>query len=118
MNDETLDRDVREATEPDAEAVARLVRGALRQGQDRPQTRRSGPFVATAGAVLLLIWAVLVLNHETQKNVHAQMHVMNVGETIVVTPTSGGVWLIGADEDNADRLPVGTIIVYRSGEGR
>jgi hypothetical protein len=116
MNDETLDRDVREAIEPDAGAVDRLVREALRQ--DRPQRSVRGPLVATAGAVLLLVGAVLVLNREDPQTVPPQMRVMNVGETIVVKPTSGGVWLIGADGANADQLPAGTIIVYRSGEGR
>ena len=116
MDEETLERDIREATEPDAGTVKRLVLGALRQ--DRPPQSVLGPVVATAGAVLLLIGAVLLVNHEILQVVPPQMRVMNVGKTIVVKPTSGGVWLIGADDAQADQLPAGTIIVYRSGEGR
>lgn len=116
MNDETLDRDVREAIEPDAGTVDRLVRGALRQ--DRPRRSVRGPVAVTAGAALLVLGTVLILNHETTPIAPPQMRVMNVGETIVVKPTSGGVWLIGADGAGADQLPAGTIIVYRYGEGR
>jgi len=60
----------------------------------------------------------LITNHEIPQTVPPKLRVMNVGDTIVVKPTSGGVWLIGADGAQADRLPAGTIIVYRSGEGR
>ena len=116
MDEETLERDLREAIEPDAGAVERLVHRAL--GQDRPPRSVRGPLVVTAGAMLLLIGAVLMMNHEIPQKVAPQMSVMNVGETIVVKPTSGGVWLIGADGAKADQLPAGTIIVYRSGEGR
>ena len=116
MNVETLDRDVREAIEPDARTVDRLVREALRQ--DRPRRSVRGPVVVTVGAVLLVFGAVLILNHEATPSVPPQMRVMNVGETIVVKPTSGGVWLIGAEDASADQLPAGTIIVYRSGERR
>ena len=57
MDEETLERDVREAIEPDAGTVDRLVREALRQDR-RPRSVR-GPVLATAGAVLLLLGAVL-----------------------------------------------------------
>ncbi len=116
MNDETLDLDVREAIEPDAGTVDRLVRGALRQ--DRSHRSARGPVALTAVAVVLLVGSLLILNHEGTLILPPQMRVMNVGETIVVKPTSGGVWLIGAEGADADRLPAGTIIVYRSGEGR
>jgi hypothetical protein len=116
MNDETLDRDVREAIEPDAGTVDRLVRGALHQ--DRPRGSVRGPVAVTAGAVLLVVGTVLMLNHDTTPIVPPQMRMMNVGETIVVKPISGGVWLIGAEDADADQLPAGTIIVYRSGARR
>jgi len=116
MDEETLERDLREAIEPDAGAVERLVLRALRQ--DRPPRSIRGPVVVTAGAALLMIGAALMMNHEIPQTVSPQMRVMNVGETIVVEPTSGGVWLIGADGAKADRLPAGTIIVYRPGEDR
>ena len=114
MNDETLDRDVREAIEPDAGTADRLVREALRQ--DRPRRSARGPVAVTAGAVLLVFGTVLILNYEATQSVPPQTRVMNVGTTIVVKPTSGGVWLIGAEGASADQLPAGTIIVYRSGE--
>jgi hypothetical protein len=116
MNDDMLDRGVREAIEPDAEAVRRLLQKAL-----RPHSRTRSiprPAVAAAGLVLLLAGAAVLLDRGLQRPPPAPVRMLNVGETIVVKPAAGGIWLVGADGTDADRLPAGTIIVYRAGEGR
>lgn len=110
MNDETLDRSVREAIEPDDDTVARVIRDALRA--ERPRRRVVGPALLAAAALMLVLGSVLLLKRD---RVPAQMRVMNVGDTVVVKPATGGVWLIGGNAGDAVPLAAGTIIVYRSG---
>jgi len=116
MDDDTLEHDVRASLEPEADAVDRVVRGALSPHRRRRPGRR-GVLVVT-GATTLLIAAVLVLNRGTRLNDPIPIRLTNIGNTIVVKPASGGVWLIGGDGTNDARLPEGTIVVYRSGETR
>ena len=116
MNDETLDQSIREAIEADASTANRLVRETLQR--DRPPRSPLGPVLTTAGALLLLAGAVLFMRQAPQKTLPVQTRVTNVGDTIVVRPTSGGVWLIGGDAVDAEPLAAGTVIVYKSGDGR
>jgi hypothetical protein len=116
MNDEMLDRGVREAIEPDAEAIRRLLLEALRPDRRRRSVPR--PAVVAAGFVLLLAGAAVLVDRGLRRTPPAPVRMLNVGETIVVKPAAGGIWLVGAAGTDADRLPAGTIIVYRAGEGR
>jgi hypothetical protein len=116
MNDDTLDDDVRAALEPDAGAVDRVVRGALGQHDQRRPVRRR--VILTAGAAALLVTGVLVLNRGARTHDMPPTRVTNIGDTIVVRPESGGIWLIGGAGREDDRLPANTIVVYRFGEAR
>ncbi len=115
MDDDAFDRSVRDALEPDPGTVNRVVSDALARGGRRRPAR--GPLLAMAGALALLLGG-LELSRDTRAPVQNRTRMTNVGDTIVVRPTSGGVWLIGAVRDAPDRLPAGTIVVYRSGEQR
>jgi hypothetical protein len=115
MNHETIDHEVRDATEPDPGTVDRLVRQAL------AHERRRSPVmgrVLTLGALLLLVSTVLIVRREPNQVRSRAVAVTNVGDTVVVRPDSGDVWLIGGDGPEAEPLATGTIIVYRAGEGR
>ena len=116
MDNETLDQDIRAATEPDPATVDRLTREALRE--DRATRRTLCPMLTTIGVFLLSAGAVLYMLQGSQRTLRVQTSVTNVGDTIVVKPSSGGVWLIGGDAAAADRLATGTVILYTSGEGR
>ena len=116
MNDDALDREVREALEPDAGAVDRVVRGAL--SHDRHHRLAYGRRLVMAGAIAAFFVGALLVNRGTQVKVHGVTRMTNIDDTIVVKPPSGGVWLIGGHGKDDDRLPVGTIVVYRSGESR
>jgi hypothetical protein len=116
MNDEPLDRGIREALEPDREAVRRVAQGALRPNR---QTHSAARLAIAAAATLSIVAAatcLLTRNHEQPAAGRVQM--TNVGETVVVKPASGAVVLVGAARSDADRLPAGTIIVFRGGEVR
>lgn len=116
MDPDTLDRDVSAALEPDAAAVERVLRAALgRRSQGRPFGRG---LLLTAGATVLLAATVVLLNREPQTSEPAPTHVTNIGNTIVVRPISGGIWLIGSEGREDNRLPAGTIVVYRPGARR
>jgi hypothetical protein len=116
MTDDTLDRDVREAIEPDTETVNRLVQEALRP--DRAQRSWRGPVLTAVAMLLLLASAAMFLRQPPRPAAPSPTRVTNVGDTVVVRPSSGGIWLIGGDAVDADRLPAGTMIVYQIGEGR
>lgn len=116
MEDNDLEREVRAALEPDAEALDRVTRGAL--SQDRHHRSAYGLLRVVAGAFAVLIVGALLLNRETQVKPPQATRMTNIDDTIVVRPTSGGVWLIGDSGKDDDRLPVGTIVVHRPGESR
>ena len=116
MNDDALDQKVRVALEPDADAVDRVVRGALSQDRHHRSAYRLLPVMV--GAIAVLLVAALLLNRGTRVNAPEATRMTNINDTIVVKPTSGGVWLIGVNGKGESRLPVGTIVVYRSGESR
>ncbi len=116
MDDDTLEHDVRAALEPEADAVDRVVQGALSPHHRRRSGRRR--VLATAGATALLIVGVLVLTRGTRMNDPTPTRLTNIGNTIVVKPASGGVWLVGGDGRKDARLPEGTIVVYRPGDTR
>jgi hypothetical protein len=114
MNDDTLEDAVRAALEPEADAVDRVVRGALGQHQGWQPVR--GRLLVVAGAAVLMVAGVLVLNRGTWMTGPTPTRVTNIGNTIVVKPVSGGVWLVGGDGQKDDSLPSGTIVVFRPGE--
>ena len=116
MNDDTLEHDVRAALEPGADEVDRVVRGAL--GQPHARRPASGRVLVAAGAAALLIAAALVLDRGVLPSGPTPTRVTNIGNTIVVKPASGGVWLIGGNGRDDDSLPAGTIVVFSSGETR
>jgi hypothetical protein len=116
MNDDGLDRDVREALEPDSGAVERIMRGAL--NPRRHPRRVRGLMLVAAGAVAVLCVGAVLLNRATPGRPPETTRMTNIHDTIVVTPAAGPVWLIGVQGRGDDRLPVGTIIVHRSGEPR
>jgi hypothetical protein len=116
MNDDALDREVREALEPDDGAVDRAVRRAL--SQDPHHRSAHGRRLVMAGALAAFFVGALLLNRGTPVKGSDITRVTNIDDTIVVKPPSGGVWLIGGHGKDDDRLPVGTIVVYRTGESR
>jgi len=71
-----------------------------------------------AGAVAVLTVGVLLLNRATPGRHPEAIRLTNINDTIVVTPESGAVWLVGGRGSVDDRLPAGTIVVHRSGESR
>ena len=116
MNDDALDRDVRDALEPDGGAIERVMRGALSPG--RPPRAARSRLLVTAAAITVLSVGALLWNRDTRDREPAPTRLTNIRDTIVVTPAVGAVWLIGTSGTGSDRLPVGTIVVYRSGESR
>lgn len=116
VNNDALDREVREALEPDADVVDRVVRRALSQGSHHRSAY--GLLPVMAGAIAVLLVGALLLNRDTRVNAPEITRMTNINDTIVVKPTSGGVWLIGGNGKDDNRLPVGTIVVHRSGESR
>ena len=115
MDDDALDRSIRDALEPDQGTVNRVVGEALAQGGRRRVAR--GPLLAVASTVALVLVG-LYLGGAMRGPVQDRTRMTNVRDTVVVRPTSGGVWLIGAVRDTPERLPAGTIVVYGSGENR
>ena len=116
MNDDALDGDVREALEPDAGAIERVMRGALTPG--RPPRAARARLLVTAVAITVLSVGAWLWNRDTRDRAPAPTRLTNVHDTIVVTPASGAIWLIGSRGPGDDRLPAGTIVVHRSGESR
>jgi hypothetical protein len=70
-----------------------------------------------AGAVALAVAGVLFLARGTSVTPAGSTQLTNINDTIVVRPTSGGVWLVGGAETGA-RLPPGAIVVHKSGDSR
>jgi hypothetical protein len=122
MNDDALDREIREAVEPNPEAVARVVGGALDQ-----KGGRSGslwPLSLLTGLVVLVVAVVLLKTSDRRADVTGPQpvnagvtQITNINETVVVRPASGGVWLVGGAQKDG-RLPPGTIVVHKSGDLR
>lgn len=116
MNDDALDRDVRDALEPDAGAIERIVRGAM---QGAPRTRPVGRFLlAASGVIAVLAVGAQFLHQDTPGAPPATVRLTNIDDTVVVTPASGAVWLVGGRGSVDARLPAGMIVVHRSGVSR
>jgi hypothetical protein len=116
MNDDVLDREVRDALEPDASTVDRVVRGAMHRPR-RP--RPVGKYLLAAAGVIAAVSMGTLLLHRGAPGVPPQnIRLTNINDTIVVTPASGAVWLVGGGGRDDVRLPAGTIVVHRSGETR
>ena len=122
MNDDALDREIREAVEPDPQTVARVVAGALdRKGAP------SGllwPVGLVTGLVVLVVAVVFLKTSDWRHDVPGTQPVSagvtvitNINETVVVRPASGGVWLVGSTQKDG-RLPPGTLVVHKPGDFR
>lgn len=122
MNDDALDREIREAVEPDPQTVARVVSGALDH-----KGGRSGflwPVSLVTGLVVLVVAVVLLKTSDRRHDVPGTQpvsagvtEITNINETVVVRPASGGVWLVGGAQKDG-RLPPGTIVVHKPGDFR
>ena len=122
MNDDGLDRDIRDAVEPDPATVARVVRGALEHGGGQWTWSRS--IGVAAGALTVLVVATLLFTTSGRRqdvvgprSGSAVTQITNINDTVVVRPTSGGVWLVGGGQKSS-QLPPGTIVVHKSGDAR
>ena len=123
MNDDALDRDIRDAVEPDATTLARVIRGALSRERRQPPFYWGMP-LATGALAVLVVAAVLAEQFDHRKDAAGGRSVnsdvtgiTNIDDTVVVRPTTGGVWLVGGAQTGA-RLPSGALVVHTSGESR
>jgi hypothetical protein len=116
MNDEALDRAVRDALKPDAAVVERVVRGATLHARPPRPARRL--LLVAAGTVAVVAVGALLMDRTTPGKPPETIRLTNIDDTIVVTPASGAVWLVGSRGSHVDRLPAGTIVVHRSGARR
>jgi hypothetical protein len=122
MNDDALDREIREAVEPDPAAVARVVRGALDHERGLGRFSRSMSLV-TAALAVLIVATVLLKTHDMGEDGAGPPHapgvtlMTNVNDTVVLRPTSGSVWLVGGGQKSS-QIPPGTIVVHSPGDVR
>ena len=107
QNENELERSMREAFEPDAESVNRVVAAAL-----RPQPRRPMKLYIAAALVLAAISIIAV--HLWFPGTHVQAETIRleyVGNVVIIEFPDGSSWVVSPDKINQGPHPQLNLII-------
>lgn len=113
MNQDELERALRDAVSPSPQAAERVVRAALGQASERPAWPR---VVVVCSTILVLLGTVWVYREKERTPGAPSLRLSNMGDTIIVEQQAGSIWLIGPSRPGQADVPSGPVVIQSLGE--